>query len=76
MSASANKTLLKEGKQIFSQCEIAHRISSGYFMTELNFRHLGSWFSIKGGGGSGLSLWKKLFRVRSWRGRPGHVLTF
>ena len=23
------------------------------------------------GGGSGLSLWKKIFRARSWRGRPG-----
>ena len=29
-----------------------------------------------GGGGSGLSFWKNRFRVRSWRGRPGHVPTF
>ena len=28
------------------------------------------------GGGSGLSFWKNRFRVRSWRGRPGHVPTF
>ena len=28
------------------------------------------------GGGQAYHFGKKLFRARSWRGRPGHVLTF
>ena len=44
-------------------------------------RGLSRWGTpFKGGGGwvhcSGLSFWKSRFRVRSWRGRPGHVPTF
>ena len=37
------------------------------------------YIKVKGGGvggGSGLSFWKNRFRVRSCRGRPGHVPTF
>ena len=56
---------------------ILHCFAAFYscFVTMVAIKGLAA-VSFKDGGGSGLSLWKKLFRVINWRGRPGHVLTF